>query len=48
MKKTKVFWLLLLLVAAGCNGRDGKVAEKDIQLQPVCTLEENLTPQGEP
>ena len=48
MMKLKTLWLLLPLVAAGCHGRDGKVAEKDILLQPVCTLEENLTPQGEP
>ena len=48
MKKMKVFWLLLLLVAAGCNGRDGKVEEKEMQLRTVCTLEENLTLLGMP
>ena len=48
MMKLKSLWLLLPLVAAGCHGRDGKVAEKEILLQPVCSLEENLTLQGEP
>jgi len=48
MMKLKTLWLLLPLVAAGCNGRDGKVAEKELQLRPVCTLEENLTLLGMP
>lgn len=48
MKKTRAFWFLLLLVVAGCHGRDGKVAEKELQLRPVCTLEENLTLLGMP
>ncbi len=48
MMKWKKLWLLLLLVAAGCNGRDGKVEEREMQLRTVCTLEESLTLLGMP
>ena len=48
MMKWKKLWLLLLLVAAGCKGRDGKVEEREMQLRTVCTLEENLTLLGMP
>ncbi len=48
MKKTRAFWFLLLLVAAGCNGRGEKVTEGSIRMQTVCPLEENLTLVGRP